>query len=371
MSTGPAITFEALPASYGDALLVTCPVPGGAWRLLVDSGPSVSWPKVRQRLTKLPTAADGTRYIDLAIVSHIDHDHIGAVPRWFDDAKLALRFGDIWFNGWRHLGAVPRAVGEGEALAALLGAADRELPWNRAFGGEAVCICGDGGFVEIPGPPDHPRLTLLSPTPKQLAKLATVWDAALEQLHRGEANTESEPTGGARALELSRGKETLDLDALAAHPSTMDRTPPNGSSIALLLEHRGASLVLAADAFPNVLASALRTLAKHRRVQSLQVDLFKLSHHGSRGNLVSELLGVVQAKHYAVSTDNTHFGHPDDETLARVVLHGGPQPALCFNYATARNLRWADPELQQRYGFTTLYPLAAAAGTVLPLQGSP
>lgn len=38
----------------------------------------------------------------------------------------------------------------------------------------------------------------------------------------------------------------------------------------------------------------------------------------------------------------------------RVVLHGGPQPVRCFNHATARNLRWADLGLPQRYGFALM-----------------
>jgi hypothetical protein len=35
-----AITLEVLPAGYGDALLVTCPLRRSAWRMLVDTGPA-------------------------------------------------------------------------------------------------------------------------------------------------------------------------------------------------------------------------------------------------------------------------------------------------------------------------------------------
>ena len=350
-----AIRIEALPASYGDCLLTSCPVPGGTWRLLVDTGPDETWRVLRERLSDLPANADGQRRIDLAIVSHIDHDHIGATRCLFGDDALALSFGDVWFNARHHL---ERGVAEGEALAALLGAPNRPLPWNKAFGGGPVSTPGDGGVVELPSAPGYPALTLLSPTPKRLARLATVWDAELLKLRKRESNTEPE---------LERGGEFPDLELLAAHKSSKDQSAPNGSSIVILLEHRGASLLLAADAFPTVLGRALLGLAKHRGVRPpMRFDAFKLSHHGSRANLMVESLGVARADHYIVSTDNTHFGHPSDETLARVVLHGGEAPTVCFNFATDRNLRWADRALQRKYGFATRFP-SGNDGLVLEL----
>ncbi len=356
--TAPAITIQALPASYGDALLVSCPVPGGTWRLLMDTGPDETWPLVQAGLASIAPDAAGDRRIDLAIVSHIDHDHIGAAHLLLGDDELGLRFGDVWFNARQHLTAA-RGVAEGEALATLLQAPERELPWNVAFAGGPVSTGADGGFVELPSTPGYPRLTLLSPTSKRLTRLATVWDRELERLRKGHSNTESE---------IERGIRTLDLEELAARRTAKDQAPPNGSSIAMLLEHQGASVLLAADAFPTVLGSALLNLTAHRRLEPpLAIDAFKLSHHGSRANLVPELLKVVQAKHYIVSTDNSRFGHPNDETIARVVLHGGEAPTLCFNYATDHNLRWEAPSLQARYRYATVYPKQAKEGLLLTL----
>jgi beta-lactamase superfamily II metal-dependent hydrolase len=352
---GVAITVEVLNASYGDCLLVSCPVPGGAWRLLVDMGPDQTWPMLRDRLAELPLSKDGRRRLDLAIVSHIDDDHIGAAQNVFGDHTLGLAFGDVWFNGRHHL---ERGAAEGRALCELLGAPGRPLPWNVAFARGPV-VTPDGGFVELPAAPGYPRLTLLSPTPRRLARLATVWDAELEKLRRKESNTEEE---------LDRSGEFPNLEALAAHSSRKDRAPANGSSIAVLLEHRGASVLLAADAFPTVLGTALLSLARHRGVRPpLPVDAFKLSHHGSRANLMTELLGVDRADHYLVSTDNSRFGHPNDEALARVVLYGGKAPTLWFNHATERNRRWADERLQHQYGFATRFPSDGAWGVALEL----
>lgn len=359
VSTEPAITIEALPAAYGDALLLTCPVADGSWRLLMDMGPDETWPLLQKRLASLPTDSQGRRHIDLAIISHIDHDHIGAARLLFADTALGLSFGDVWFNARRHLQAAARGVAEGEALATILGAPERSLPWNGAFGGGRVATAGQGGFVELPSAPGYPKLTLLSPTPARLARLASVWDKELARLQQRESNT---------LEQFQRGITFPDLETLAALATTKDQALPNGSSIAILLEHRGASVLLAADAFPTVLDSALRAVAKHRNQRlPLAIDVFKLSHHGSRGNLVVELLKAVRANYYIVSTDNSRFGHPHDETLARVILHGGEQPTLCFNHATEYNLRWADPQLQEHYRYATLFPQHAEQGSLLAL----
>ncbi|MBC7939875.1 MAG: hypothetical protein H7Z19_08955 [Chitinophagaceae bacterium] len=367
----PAVRFEALAAGYGDALLVECATPGGPWRLLVDAGPRASWPVVRERLARLPLSAAGRREIDLAIVSHVDHDHIGAFTDLLADTALDLHFGDIWFNGREHLQwsttpVTTRSPREGDALAKLLGAPGQPCPGNLAFEGGPVRTTGEGAWVEVPTVAGGPRLSLLSPTPLRLQSLAVEWDRALARSLRGD----SEPDA---LEETTRGGAFPDLQALADRPFKRDPSLPNGSSIAVLLEHLGVRLLLAADAYPNVIGSALRSLAQQRgQALPLPFDLFKLSHHGSRGNLMTPLLNILSADHYLISTDNTRFKHPDDETLARLVLYGGLRPVLCFNHDTASNRRWDDPGMQAQYCYATVFPAPGTAGLRLdfPAFGS-
>ena len=80
MST-PAITVEALPAGYGDCLVISCPVGRRTRRLLIDTGPDEYLPMLVDRLKTIPLNARGRRRIDLAVISHIDHDHIGSAAR--------------------------------------------------------------------------------------------------------------------------------------------------------------------------------------------------------------------------------------------------------------------------------------------------
>jgi beta-lactamase superfamily II metal-dependent hydrolase len=354
-----SITVEVLPAGYGDCLVLSCPVKGGVWRLLVDTGPDEAWPRLRARLAALPPSREGKRHIDLAVISHIDHDHIGAARLLFADRELRLSFGDIWFNARPH--TATRGVAEGEGLASLLGDAARALPWNRAFAGNPVVTPGLGQFVELPAAPATPSITVLSPEPVALAKLAKTWDKELARLKRREQDEEPLLRSGSDA-------RFPDLEALAGVVSPTDKAPANGSSIAILVEHRGASIVLAADAFAPVLEPALRSLAEKRGVgAALRVDAFKISHHGSRANLTAGLLTAVTADHYIVSTNNAVFGLPNDEALARIVLNGGHMPTLWFNYRTEMNARWADPELQSRHRFMVRLPPQGEEGITLVL----
>lgn len=253
---------------------------------------------------------------------------------------------------------------EGETLSELLSSSDRPLPWNVAFSGHAVATRDDRNFFEVPAMPGYPRIRLLSPTPERLAKLLPWWDKELERLRRRESNPEEE-------REATPSKFP-DLEALAAHKPRPDRSLTNGSSIAILLEHQGTSALLAADAFATDLFNSLLALAEHRHLLTkdrrlchpLRVNAFKLSHHGSRGNLKNELFGVVEAKDYIVCTDAGH-GLPNDEALARAVRYGGDVPALWFNYATERNVRWADRGLQTKHTFESHFPEEPGQGVTV------
>ncbi len=332
--------------------------------MLVDTGPDECWPQLRERLSKITPDSQGGRHIDLMVISHIDHDHIGGAALLFNDKSIGLTFGDVWFNAPPRRQA--RGVAEGVSLAALLGASEADLPWNKAFGGRHVATSGDGAFVELPTSEGMPRITLLSPTPARLASLFKVWDRELERMRRKEAEKLQQPEAA------RRGAAALDLEALAARATKVDAAPANGSSIAFLLEHQGASVLLAADAFPTVLSPALQALARQRKQPGgLSVDAIKLSHHGSKGNVTTELLRSVRADHYIVSTNGAIFKHPDDEAIARVVLNGGRRHSLWFNYRNDRSLRWADEERLAQHGCRVVLPAVGQEGFTLPLGTGP
>ena len=353
----PAITLDVLPAGFGDCLLISCPVGSSTWRMLIDTGPDEAYPALRRRLQQIPLGADGKRHIDLFVVSHIDHDHIGGVGLLLGDDELSLSFDDIWFN------APPRprirGVAEGQSLADILGGGHKALPWNVAWSGQPVSTPAEGGGVELTGP-GLPKVTLLSPTPDRLGDLYKVWAKELERLRRKERDrAEPEPA-------VTRGG-LPSIEALAARVTPTDKAVPNGSSIAMLLEHQGASVLLSADAFPTVLVPALAALAERRGITGpLPVDAVKLSHHGSRANVTQDLLSAVDARHFIFSTNNAYFKHPNAEAVARVIV-GRTKPTLWFNYDTPSNRQWAAPDLIAKYGHVARYPDRPDTGVTLEL----
>ncbi|RZS58592.1 ComEC/Rec2 family competence protein [Sphaerotilus mobilis] len=363
MRTRPAITLDVLPASYGDALLLRCPVGRGTWTMLMDTGPDETWPALRRRLLLLPKRRDGTRWIDLLVISHIDHDHIGSVAKMLDDRELALTFGDVWFNAPPNLPR-PRSAVEGAALARLLGSGRPGLPWNRAWSGQPVVTPAIGGGVQMGGK-GLPTLTVLSPSPDRLTRLWPAWATELAKVARREAEAAAKAGPPAPDAALPQ-----DLATLAARRSANDASLPNGSSIAFLLEHRGASVLLAADAVPGTLEPALRALLDRRGVARLAVDAVKLSHHASRANVTAALLAMLDSPNAIVSTDNKQFRHPDDEALARVITARSGQPlTLWFNHDTPRNRRWDAADLKAAHGHRTVYPAGPGVGVTVSLAG--
>jgi beta-lactamase superfamily II metal-dependent hydrolase len=342
----PAVTLEALPAAYGDSLIVTCATPSGPWRLLVDTGTDECWPSLKEHLSRIPASASGQRHIDLAVISHIDHDHIGAAAALLSDTSLGLTFGDIWFNAPPR--PASRGVAEGRSLATLLGGTRVQLPWNMAWQGKSVVTADKIPFLEVPSAASAPKITILSPTPSSLATLFAVWDKEIQRLDKSE-KPEVQPTA-------ERGSPPT-LEELAAKHTPTDHAPANGSSIAFLLEYQGLSLLLAADVHPTILVPALHALAAHRKLAlPIQVDVFKLSHHGSRANVTTDVLEALQAQHYVVSTNGAVFGHPDDEAIARVILKGGSKRRIWFNYRNDHTSKWGAADLQSRYGYVSTFP---------------
>ena len=219
-------------------------------------------------------------------------------------------------------------------------------------------MAGPERFVEMPRKRGEPRITLLSPTRQTLDNLCQVW---AKELPKVKVPPEPEP--------LATSRSGLDVEALARHVTLKDRAPANGSSIAFLLEHRGASALLTADAFPSALQRALASLATSRR-QPLHwtLDLIKLSHQGSRADTTTRLLETVRAPHSLVSTNGAIFGHPDQEGIARVIAGGAPGCEVWFNFRTPRTEVWASESLQARYAYVARFPAAAGAITTVHLS---
>jgi hypothetical protein len=343
-----------LPAGHGDSLWIEYGEGAATHRVLVDCGTQQTARELLRRVEALPA---NDRRFELFVMSHIDSDHIGGALPFFKAVQSGLKFGDVWFNGWRHLaGRLGAKQGEMFSTAIL----DFNLPWNAWREGAAIVV--EGEALPEHTLPGGMKLTLLSPTPAQLRKLAPAWARELKKAGL-------EPGARADYSKFLKGtpSTSTDVDKLADTRFASDAAPANGSSIAVLAEFGGAAALLAADAHAPVLADGIRALLRQRGVERLKLDAFKVAHHASQNNLSSDLLALIDCKTYCISSNGDHFCHPDREAIARIIKHGGDRPALHFNYRTQYNEVWARPDLQEKHGYAAVYRDEPSPSSLVPL----
>jgi beta-lactamase superfamily II metal-dependent hydrolase len=357
---------EVLPAGHGDSLLVAYGEPDAPHHILIDGGPYYTYndgafakrTTLSKRVQKLIKAGHS---LDLLVITHIDADHIEGAVKLLANWPKNLKIEEVWFNAWQHLKQdADDLLGpvQGEMLSALI--QKRGLDWNQALSGKAIAVTPDHTLrsVELSG---GMKLTLLSPTPVELAALRRTWEtelrtagldpdspeAALERLKK-------DPRLRPDDIDDLLGERRLDVEALAEASFESDASPANGTSIAFIAAFEGKRCLFAGDAHPTVLEASIRQWLHERSESSLRLDAFKLAHHGSKNNLSPELLELVECKRYLVSTNGRYFAHPDEEALARIVVRGG-EPVLCFNYRTDKSAAWDDAGLKHDYGYQTVY----------------
>lgn len=367
---GAFFNVEMLAAGHGDCLWIEYGQGATRHRVLVDCGSDSTYANaLKPRIERCKTesnSASGLAF-ELLILTHIDEDHIGGGIELLKDAKaLGLSFGDIWFNGWKHIAAFLGAV-QGEQFSELL--VQGKWPWNEWLKGERIML-PDSGPLRSCTLPGGMLLTLLSPNQPKLAKLAQKWNKDVTKLVKENPKAKGLAPGkggflflGADGAAAGTRSESTDVDKLLKAAFTEDDAPHNGSSITVLAEFAGKSVLLGADAHPLLLAASIDRLLRARKLDPLKdrlkLDAFKVPHHGSQNNLDKAVLDLVECSNYLVSTDGSTFGHPDNEAIARVIAYGrhdASRPKLWFNYDSEDNRAWKDAALQKRYAYDAAYP---------------
>ncbi|MGU7884615.1 ComEC/Rec2 family competence protein [Burkholderia sp. AW50-3] len=341
------ITVTALPAGPGDCLWIEYgQVNGDRYVFLVDTGMPGTLKHIQRRLDALSVGQ-----VAALVVTHIDDDHIGSASKILSNPRHAEKIADVWFNGRRHCGSAEEVESFGitKALALEEKLEAGTCRWNAAFGGKSIVV-GDGHApVESRTLKGGLRVTVLGPTPEQLLELGRHWDDEVDALNERR-----------RARELAQAKFTADLppDMEAFGPAVFDvhalaqqhgsdSSPTNGSSISLLLEFAERRIVLAADSHAEPL------LRVWSQFNLSNVDLFKVSHHGSRENTTLDLVQAMHPKRALICTDASRHGHPNDECIAMLVAFDGPVQVIS-NYTYDRLGRWDTDYMRTKYNFEIL-----------------
>lgn len=320
------VTVKVLEANHGDCILISHKGATCSFNILIDGGPSSTFKHgYRQRydgaLCKvLNELKEQGEYIDLAVLTHIDDDHISGLIKAFETPSyLSILTKSIWFNSSRLItqnfnspdipennvrltdSSPQTSVRQGKELEALLD----EIGCARA---PLIKV----GQVHNVGPF---KLTILSPNQDQLQRL----------LHKWPFETESGlTTAHDNDYQLSL-EEIWEEDHFESDSSVY-----NGSSIAFLLEIENTKMLFLGDAHDDVVLDSLKRLG-FSETNKLHLDLVKLSHHGSQYNTSSEFLSLLESSRYIISTNGSKHGLPNKRTIARIIKCTTGQ--IFFNYS--------------------------------------
>lgn len=348
------LRIEMLPAEYGDCLWIEYGKEGGkTHRVLVDGGLAECGKVLRKKIRAL---LPEERRFDLGVVTHIDTDHINGMINLLRDIPDGLTFDYFWFNGYDQIKPSGiKGIAQGIELSTLLTnleTREKRSFWNKPFRRKAVML-PDSGIPRTVTLKGGMKMTILGPSPRGVTELFREWEKVVREARMTPQPEEmAEPAGEEETLREEEA-EIFSVEELAESDFTQDDSPSNGSSIVLLAQFEGESILLTGDAFPGDIVAGIRRIIPVG--EKLPLSAFKVPHHGSRNNNSNELFEACDCRSYMVSTNGKKHGHPDREGIARILVHSAGDTALYFNYSHEANLVWSDDRLQNDYRYRAYY----------------
>ncbi|QEL85893.1 MBL fold metallo-hydrolase [Bacillus mycoides] len=387
------IKIDMFEAGNGDSFLVKC-IGNNLTNILIDFGYSNTYKKyVEKSLRKM---AEQGEQLDLVIVTHIDQDHISGGIRFFEDngpADIPQVIGvkEVWHNSYRHLemaettkeltekekehissrsiaieqnrdgGPTDTSGKQGSRLAANLRC--HQYNWNTHFNNRPVSYKKEPIQLN-----EEVKITVLSPTFNELEKLKKVWKKELKKKFPTiELNSDAIFDDAVECISLMKRPRQIQnlikntsttnkLESLANFPFQEDVDEINASSITCIVEFDGKKLLFLGDTLPSIVETQLRKLFDENEFP-IYFDAIKVAHHGSAKNTCKKLLEIIDSEHYFISTNGKIHGHPDTETIAKIVVRetGGFIRNLYFTNQLKKLEIFNDEGLQKTYQYKMHY----------------
>lgn len=346
-----SIKIKIFPALNGDSILLDL----SDKLLLIDGGYVNTFNEFL--CNELKKKSEEGKRISHLIVTHIDSDHISGIVRLLEKNTNSeiISIDNIWHNSYRHIkefsdnlslkdfegkedlsalssksylkevidGRHEISAVQGSTLGALILKGDYK--WNSEFGGKAVSI----NNLDTISIDDNTTIRILSPNNEKLSKLKKYWSMELYkkgyQILKDDSNYDD-----AFEFLLSQEKQKkvllkkdisggdIDIEKLNNVEVVEDSSATNGSSISFVVERDDKKLLFLSDSHPSMILESLKTHYLEDEFP-IKFDAIKLSHHGSITNTSKELLELIDSENYIISTNGSKFGHPDIETIARII----------------------------------------------------
>ncbi len=317
------LALEIIQAAFGDSLLLRFGKAQNPRFILIDGGPDQIYTRHLRHVLGGVNAEGGR--IDLAVLSHVDRDHVTGLLDLFivmaqkaaSGQPMPIEIDQLWHNSFsdqidpdgvlatRHETVVTEAsrsgapmtlagmalldIQQGHRLSAL--AHRLGISRNNPFHGRVAQIKNTSVTASVHGLQVH----IVGPTRSNLEALRDSWTAWLDKSE----------------YDLTLGSDPLVM-AMA------DRSVPNLSSIMFMIEGEGKRMLFTGDGRGDHLLDGLETAGFLDANGNCHVDLLKVPHHGSDRNVTLGFFRQVTADRYVISADGKH-GNPDLPTLKWIV----------------------------------------------------
>ena len=281
-----ALSIKSLPANHGDCFIFEDSTDGHV--LLVDCGLKITF---HNHIRKLTNKAD------TLILTHIDEDHIlGAIPL-IESSPDKFSTGIVYFNS-------PNLLKLKSSSGNISVKQARQV--DSLLEEKAINIAGLESGQEL-RLNQNIVIQVLSPRKSDLKKLENSKFIPDDSTTKISLNRKL-----ASAVELSESKDNY---------LSISSDLVNACSIAFILRYKNKSILYLGDAHPEVISEQLDSLG-YNESNKLQVDIVKLSHHGSFKNISDRLISLVSCNTFWISTNGGKgkSKHPDPATLAKITL---------------------------------------------------
>lgn len=310
------LKLRVIQAAFGDCLILEFGTMKVPHYLLVDGGPSGTYGS--HLSFELQEIAQSGGRLDLAVLSHVDNDHVLGLLDFFRAQQNAranhqpdvISIGGLWHNTFSQMVSPNTAIPDRLAAVVRRAAGDilmasSDSPVAGIREGDQLRRLAEGLHLAVnSGFPDQLVMAETAPRPVRLGNLK------LTILGPNRTSLDRLRNEWRRWLEDAENR----LDAGVA----LDSSIPNLSSIMFLAQYGQRKILLTGDGLATDLLESLAAAGLLDSTGLLKVDVLKLPHHGSVRNITPDFFQKVQAKAYVISA-NGMYGNPELDTLQWIV----------------------------------------------------
>lgn len=242
--------------------------------------------------------------IDLLIITHVDSDHIKGVNQMVKDSSSTNLIKKVWFNCPNNLiyNKGNDYISYQEGMTAV-----------EFFKKNNIEVLNDiNNSIDIIKF-NESSITILSPDIKDMERNNQEW---LKTDYISGEKRDWENT----------------LEELYNKNLGIGESITNRSSIAFIFEHKDKKIALLGDSSPTVIENKLKTLG-YSKNNPINLDLMKLSHHGSKYSINLELLELIECDNFLISSNGKNLSK---NTLSKIIVlnskKGKCNTTIYFNY---------------------------------------